>query len=253
MATRSQTVAKELRERLIDGGFAAGAKLNEVDLAEQFGVSRTPVRSALHALASEGFLDYRPNAGFVVRSFSSKFIAGVYDVRAALEGLAAGLAAERGLSDAMRGRMHRLIVQTDELIADSPRDRAGFAALMDLNNQFHMAFIEAADNKHLADTLRRTRELPLVNRIKADVFDFDFTARAHEDHRWIFEAISAGQGARAEALAREHVRRGALQIMEYARAHEAAQAAPSEPRPRRGPSAAGPRAGAHHHDPVGTN
>lgn len=224
MTTRSQAVASRLRECLINGVFPGGTKLNEADLAERFGVSRTPIRSALHALASEGFLQYRPNAGFMVRSFSAKFIAGVYDVRAALEGLAAGLAAELGLSDSARGRLHRLIEQTDDLIAEGRRDRAAFDELMDLNNKFHMAFIEAADNQHLADTLRRTRELPQVDRIKPNAFNFEFTARAHEDHRWIFEAISSGQGARAEALAREHVRRGAARIMEYARAEELAQA-----------------------------
>jgi GntR family transcriptional regulator of vanillate catabolism len=251
MTTRSQIVARALRERLIAGSFPGGTKLNEVDLAERYGVSRTPIRAALHALASEGFLDHRPNAGFMVRSFSSKFIAGVYDVRAALEGLAAGLAAERGVSDSVRGRMHRLMIQTDELIAESPRDSAGFAALMELNNQFHVTFIEAADNQHLADTLRRTRELPLVDRIKADVFDFDFSARAHEDHRWIFDAICTGQGARAEALAREHVRRGAARIMEYARAEDIAQAARAEMPRRRAADAASSRAKASQSDPSG--
>lgn len=228
MPTLAMEVARALRERLIGGAYPGGARLNELDLAREFGMSRTPIRAALHTLSSEGFLDYRANAGFVARKFTARFVGGVYDVRASLEGLAAQLAAERGIDDAMRGRMHRIIEETDALIASDRRDAAADAKLAELNDAFHMAFIEAADNQHLMDTLRRTRALPLVNRAQAETFDFAFSARAHEDHRVIFEAILGGQGARAEAVAREHVRRGAARMTEYARALEAAERAPAD-------------------------
>ncbi len=236
MTTRSQAVTTKLRERLIDGEYDAGARLNEVDLATELGTSRTPVRAALNYLASEGLLVYRPNAGFVVRAFNADYIAGVYEVRSSLEGLAARLAAEAGVSDADRGALHRLVEEADRLVAT--RDDGNVAELRRLNNEFHQVIIEAAANEHLAETLRRTRSLPRVDKIKLDAFDFAFVARAQEDHHYILRAILQGQGARAEALSQEHVHRGGQRLLAYVREQEAEQATWPRQRSRRGTEAA---------------
>lgn len=230
MTTRSQAVTTKLRERLIDGYYDAGARLNEIDLADEFGMSRTPIRAALNYLASEGLLVYRPNAGFVVRAFNACYIAGVYEVRSSLEGLAARLAAENGVGDKERGTLYRVVEEADAVVA------AGDAAADDirrLNNEFHQVIIDIAGNEHLAETLKRTRNLPRVDKIKQDAFDIAFIARAQEDHHYILRAIVQGQGARAEALSQEHVHRGAHRLLEYVREREAREAAGGRQRPRR--------------------
>ena len=231
MTTRSQRVTEELRERLIEGFYAPGSRLNEVDLAGELGTSRTPVRAALNYLASEGLLVYRPNAGFMVRAFNAKYIAGVYEVRSSLEALAARLAAENGVSDEERGLLHRLVSEADDLIARG--DESATEALNQINNQFHQAIIDASGNEHLGETLRRTRSLPGVDQIKTRAFDFAFIARAHEDHHHILLSILKGQGARAEALSQEHVHRGAQRILDYVHEQESRTAAAKPARPSR--------------------
>ena len=230
MATRGQEVKTKLRERLINGHYEPGSRLNEVDLAAELGTSRTPVRAALNHLASDGLVVYRPNAGFVVRAFNADYIAGVYDVRSSLEGLAARLAAEAGVSDEARGTLHRLVAETDEVIARGPDGPDAIRKLSDLNNAFHQAIICAARNEHLAEMLDRTRNLPRIETINRDVFDFAFIARAHEDHEYILKAILQGQGARAEALSQEHVRRGSQRMLEYFREQEMSEAERRRPR-----------------------
>src|ERR1700724_1940390 len=96
-STRATTVLEELRDAVLNGQFAPGERLHEVRLTEQLGASRTPVRAALQKLASEGLLDYVPNHGYRMREFPAAEIVYAFEVRAVLEGLAARLAAERGL------------------------------------------------------------------------------------------------------------------------------------------------------------
>ena len=89
LRTRSQSVTEALRELIVQGELKPGQHVQEVPLAEQLGVSRTPVRTALNTLANEGFLVYQPNKGYFVRQFDIAEILEVYEVRAALESLAA--------------------------------------------------------------------------------------------------------------------------------------------------------------------
>ena len=223
VTTRSQAITTTLRERLIAGDYQPHAHLNEVDLAAELGSSRTPVRAALNILASEGLVVYRPNAGFVVRAITPDYIAGVYDVRASLEGLASRLAAEAGLGHGDREALHRNIAATDAVIATGREDRAD--ELRHLNNEFHWLIIEASGNEHLAETLRRTRNLPGVDQVKKAAFDFHFIAQAQADHHYLVSAILAGQSARAEALSQEHVHRGAQRLLDFLRERDAEMAA----------------------------
>ncbi len=75
MATRGQSVSIQLREGILNGTYAGGQRLNEADLATEFSVSRTPIRAALSALAADGVLEYTPNAGYAVKSFTAGDIA----------------------------------------------------------------------------------------------------------------------------------------------------------------------------------
>src|SRR5579862_5067774 len=98
MRTQADVAASHLRDRIVKGEIKPGFHLQEVPLAEELGMSRTPIRAALGLLASEGLLDYVPKKGYVVRRLELASVMQVYAVRANLEGMAARLAAERGIN-----------------------------------------------------------------------------------------------------------------------------------------------------------
>ncbi|MEO1308893.1 MAG: GntR family transcriptional regulator, partial [Pseudomonadota bacterium] len=115
MPTRGLSVARTLRDRVLDGDYLPGSRLTEIELSEQLGVSRTPIRNALSMLAAEGLVDHAPNSGFTVRNVTVKDVEGVYDCRAVLEGLASRNVAETGLSDVNRGTLHRNLSEAKQM------------------------------------------------------------------------------------------------------------------------------------------
>ncbi len=221
MATRGVSVTNKLREALLEGQYAGGMRLNEVDLAEALEVSRTPIRAALSTLAAEGLLEYRPNSGYAVKSFAAKDIEGIYLVRASLEGLGARLVAQQGLSDIHRGLLHKVLMESEELlkVLEDWNDEVS-SRWRDLNDRFHNTLIEASGNAHLAMMLRKSREIPLLNQLKFRWFDVATLLRAHDDHSQIFAAITSGQVVRAEGIAAEHVYRSGQRIVEHWRKME---------------------------------
>src|SRR5712691_10619616 len=112
-ATRSESVVEALRAAILAGQFQPGERLHEVKLTALLEVSRTPVRAALQKLASEGLLDYTPNRGYTLREFSLSEVVNAYEVRAVLEGLAARLSAERGLSESRRAAISQALRDGD--------------------------------------------------------------------------------------------------------------------------------------------
>lgn len=230
MATRGVSVTNKIRESVLAGDFPGGSRLNEVDLATTLDVSRTPVRAALSTLAAEGLLVYRPNSGYVVRTYSSRDIEGIYEVRAALEGLAARLVAEKGVSDLHRGIFHKVQEETAQILHAGAWDDGVLAVWMGLNDRFHDAVMEGADNPHLAMMLQKSRDIPLLKQLKFRWYDLAHVARAHEDHGDVFNAMVARQSVRAEALAREHVFRSGQRIIEQWRKVEARKPAPARTR-----------------------
>ncbi|UUX48987.1 GntR family transcriptional regulator [Nisaea acidiphila] len=205
MSTRGQSVVRSLRDRVLDGQYAPGARLNEIEISNSLNVSRTPVRAALAILAAEGLLDYVPNSGYVVRSYTVQDIEGVYAARSVLEGLAARTVAEKGLSDSARGLLHKNLSETEALLnysdwSDEVRD-----AWARLNEEFHEAIFADAGNRHLSELIGKSRSIPLLKGVKFRWHDLETLATSFADHAELFDAIANGQGSRAEYLAREHV------------------------------------------------
>lgn len=213
MATRGQSVARILRDWVLDGTYGSGDHLNENDISNALGVSRTPVRSALAMLAAEGLLEYTPNSGYVVRRYSVRDIEGVYAVRSVLEGLAVRTVAEVGLSDQARGVLHRNLADTKALCdaavwSDEVQQRWG-----QLNEAFHEAIFDATDNRHLRDVIAKSRSIPQLRAVKFRWHDLSALADSYTDHFEIFDAVVGRQGARAEHLAREHVYRAGRRLI----------------------------------------
>jgi len=235
-STRGQSVVRTLRNGVLDGIYKPGARMNEMDISNALGVSRTPVRSALGILAAEGLLDYVPNSGYVVRSYSVQDVEDVYAARSVLEGLAARTLAERGLPDEHRGVLHKVLTETKALCDAQDWDESVRQEWSRLNEAFHETIFEAAGNRHLRELISKSRSIPQLKTVKFRWHDFDTLTESYSDHLEIFEAIVHRQGARAEYLAREHVYRAGRRLVANWRRFESQ--APAKRSPRRVPDAA---------------
>ena len=213
MATRSLEVTRTLRSRVLDGTYAGGTRMNEIELATALGVSRTPIRGALSTLAAEGLLDYTPNSGYVVRRYTARDIADIYAVRAELDGLATRLAAQNGLDDTGRGAMMRVLDEGAALADAGGASESVREAWSAVNARFHNVIYEACANPFLVTLLKRATDIPILSRLRYVGFEASALTRAHDDHVEIADAIVNRQAQRAEALATEHVYRAGRRMV----------------------------------------
>jgi DNA-binding GntR family transcriptional regulator len=191
-------VYSALRERILSGDLPRGTKLRQASLAEELGVSRTPLREALRRLATEGLVDFSPNRGATVSELDFGDMRHAWSARVALEPGAARLAADRGDSAAIAAM--RSAVAEQRRVADD-RD-ASFAA----NRRFHLSLAAASGNPHLT----RFAEMLWVPRIGVPIYHAQAVepsgAQAWADeHERIVDAIAAGDGEAAEQLTRQHI------------------------------------------------
>jgi GntR family transcriptional regulator, vanillate catabolism transcriptional regulator len=204
-STRAATVLEELRNAVRNGQFAPGERLHEVRLTEQLGASRTPVRAALQKLASEGLLDYAPNHGYRMREFPVAEIVYAFEVRSVLEGLAARLAAERGLSSEHQRLLEQSLCDGDRLLSSGVLVEDDRAAYSTINARFHQTVHAAAGSRMLQDMVRLCRQVPISSPRVIVEFEYRDVRRRHDDHQRVFEAILGREAWRAEMLMRDHV------------------------------------------------
>jgi GntR family transcriptional regulator of vanillate catabolism len=202
-----------LRELLYSGEYPPGQRLSELPLVERLGVSRTPLRLALARLEHEGLIEALPAGGYVVRRFTRADIDDAIELRGVLEGTAARLAAERRPS---RRRLGRLRSCCDEIAEHVRRDDRSFDALVRytrLNERFHARLVDLASSPVLTRALEGVVALPFASpsaalvAIQAELDESrEILVIAQSQHAALVAAIAAGEGTRAEALAREHAR-----------------------------------------------
>jgi len=116
MSTQGQRVLAALRKMIVAGDLRPGERVAEIPLAEQLGVSRMPVRMAFRALENEGLLRRAGARGYMVREISAQETANAIEVRGVLEGLAARLVAERGLSRQARAALLNCLAEGDVVV-----------------------------------------------------------------------------------------------------------------------------------------
>jgi GntR family transcriptional regulator of vanillate catabolism len=216
-ASQTGRTLLNLRGMLLRGDFQPGERISELPLVARLGVSRTPIRLALDRLAHEGLLEASPTGGFVVRAFSVQDIWDAIETRGILEGAAARLAAERlehpsELAQLRRYRdeMDAMIRFGDELYKIAEPDIDSFARYLDMNEAFHSEVVTLAKSSMLRRALDQVTSVPFASPSALVYVRTKLTrapqmfAISHEQHRAIAEAIEHRQGARAEALAREH-------------------------------------------------
>jgi GntR family transcriptional regulator of vanillate catabolism len=213
-----------LRKMIAAGELAAGERVFEVAVADALGVSRTPVRIAFRTLEQEGLLVQHGARGYQVRSVNAQDIAGAVEVRGVLEGLAARQAAEQGLSTMQLEGLRQCLVDGDQLFDKGHLNEDDLQVYHDLNMRFHQIIVKASGNMAIADALARNDHLPFasVTALAVDCQDLKAEFRrfnyAHMQHHSIVDALASRQGARAEALMREH----ANATLRYAQVFEAA-------------------------------
>ncbi len=202
----------KLRELILGGEIKAGERMSELVLVERLGVSRTPIRAALVRLEQEGLLHALPTGGFIVNAFDERDLHAAIEIRGTLEGLAARLAAERGVSRADLDDLERCLHALDQLLVGDGLTVDRFSAYVELNEQFHRRIIELADSPVLTRQIARAVTLPFASASAFVMVQAQLPeARAmfivaQDHHRCIVRAIEAREGQRAEALMREHAR-----------------------------------------------
>lgn len=210
----SQTVKAQLRlrELVLDGELKPGQRIAELTLVERIGVSRTPIRMALARLQEEGLLDALPGGGYVVKDFSEGDVLDAIELRGTLEGLAARLAAERGVSPVLMAEARECIERIDEVLAASHINDAAFGDYVTHNRRLHDLLAEMPGSEVVRRQIERAKTLPFASpsafvRVRRPgQHSRDALLVAHAQHQALIDAIEAREGARAEALMREHAR-----------------------------------------------
>jgi DNA-binding GntR family transcriptional regulator len=206
-------LAGEIQARVLSGATPVGTRLRQEALADEFGVSRTPVREALRQLQASGLVELLPNRGAVVRGPSAREIREAYEVRAELEGLAAELAAER-ISDRDLRRLQeaqRLFQDAVEtLIARRARRREPWkdeSLWVQANDLFHQAILDASANARLADTIADLhRSFPRNLTWAALSRSSRLLEENVKQHQAVLDAIERRDPAEARRSMVEHVR-----------------------------------------------
>ena len=193
-----QEVAVRLRQRIVEGQLAPGAKLNERELAELLNVSRTPLREAIRMLAAEGLVELLPNRGAVVAQMSAQDVADTFEVIAGLEGQSGELAAQR-ITDAELAEIRAL--HYEMMAAWTRRDLPTYYRL---NAQIHTQINAAARNPVLAQTWRTVNARLQALRFRSN-FDEAKWKRAVKEHERMVELLAGRDAAGLRALLVEHL------------------------------------------------
>jgi GntR family transcriptional regulator of vanillate catabolism len=210
----SQAVKAQLRlrEMILAGELAPGARIAELTIVEKLGVSRTPIRAALMRLEQEGLLEALPNGGYGVRTFSERDVSDAIELRGTIEGLAARLAAERGVAAVVIADARACLARIDEVLRRPALDDEDFLNYVTLNAAFHALFVEMAGSAVITRELERVVRMPFASPSGFVVQQAnspqarDMLVVAQDQHRQVLDAIEHREGGRAEAIMREHSR-----------------------------------------------
>ncbi|MET0546482.1 MAG: GntR family transcriptional regulator [Caulobacterales bacterium] len=198
LPTLVDNLAQKIADRVIGGDLPPGSKLEEQALADQFEVSRTPVREALRQLASSGLIELRPNRGAFVARVTPQQLDEMFIAMAELEATCARLAA-MSMSPLERRNLQRL----HERMAEQMRQNA-MEDFIESNDAFHRMIYEGAHNNVLSDmTLALRRRLMPYRR--AQFRTEGRLARSHAEHDSVVKAVITGDPAGAHAAMLHHV------------------------------------------------
>ncbi len=200
--TLREKILETIRDAILKGTLKPGERVSEPDLAERFGISRTPIREAFRQLESEGYLQVVPRKGAVVASLSERDIEEFYAIKIILEGFAAKMAAEK-LTDKDIERLESINERLQKMA-----DEGDVKKFFRVHNEFHEVFIKAAGNEKLYEMINqlvmkfkrlRLASLSQPGRMEGSV----------EEHRNMIQAFKKHDGDSADGLVRHAATIGA--------------------------------------------
>lgn len=211
-----EQVAHRLRQMLVEGHIAPGAKLNERELSELLRVSRTPLREAIKMLAAEGLVELLPNRGAIAVCLSEADVLNTFEVMAGLEGLSGELAAQR-ITDAELAEIQAM--QFEMMAAYTRRD---LSAYYTLNARIHNAINAAARNPVLATVYNQVNARLQALRFRSNQ-DGEKWKRALKEHEQMVEALQARDGGAMRDVLLGHLRNKRDVVLEQLREMQAKQ------------------------------
>ena len=194
-----EEVAELLRQRIFKRELEPGSWIDELKIAEEYGISRTPLREALKVLAAEGLVTMKVRRGAYVTEVSDKDLADVYHLLALLESDAAGVVAQRA-SDTELAELKALHADLEAALPD--RDR--FFAL---NERFHMRVLEIANNRWREQMVADLRKVMKLNRHNS-LFKTGRIDESLAEHRAIMVALLARNAELTQQRMHEHFQNG---------------------------------------------
>lgn len=193
-----EIVYEELKRQIMVGEIAPGTRMMEVELAEEMGVSRTPVREAIRKLEKEGLVTIEPRRGAYASDISAKDMVDILEVRQDLEGMAAGIAAQK-ITDEGRIELENIARKYKESV-----DREDIEEIIKNDEAFHKYIVGLSGNKTLIKMVSQVQELALRFRY---IYYEDFSRFKNQpsEHQAIVDAIAGGDVAGARKYAEEHL------------------------------------------------
>src|SRR5690606_33138685 len=183
-----ERVAAVLKEQILEGSLAPGQRLISRDLIEELGVSRGPLREAFRRLAADGVIELIPNRGAVVRRLSRTEIIHLFEIREALEGQAARLAAKRINLGTNRACFEAGVQQGQAL-----KDKLVMPAFIAHNREFHQAIVKISGNQELAELIDRYQLAVFMTLLRQTIGPEQIIKSSIEQHEAIASAILAGE------------------------------------------------------------
>lgn len=205
--TLREKILENIRDAILKGTLKAGERVSEPDLAERYGISRTPIREAFRQLESEGYLTVVPRKGAVVTALTERDVEEFYSIKSILEGYAARLAAEK-LTDKDIDRLKTINARLSKLAS-----AGDVKTFFRVHNEFHEQFIRASGNEKLLELIQqllkkfdrlRIASLSLPGRMEISV----------QEHEKIIDAFENHDGDTADRLVRKNAAYGGQVLLQ---------------------------------------
>ncbi|MDO4869137.1 MAG: GntR family transcriptional regulator [Bacillota bacterium] len=195
-----EMVYEELKMQILTGAIIPGTRMMEVDLADEMGVSRTPIREAIRKLEKEGLVTIEPRRGAYASMISTEDMVEILEVRQDLEGLAAYFAAERMHEDKI-SELHDINEKYNDAVK-----RGSMEDMITYDTRFHRMIVDSCHNKILVQMIEQLQELVL--RFRYIYYDnFKRAENMYEEHEAIINGIKSGNAGDARHAADVHIDR----------------------------------------------
>lgn len=198
-----QDILRSVRSLILDRDMELEGRVNELKLANRLGVSRTPVRSALQQLAGEGLVKYEENRGFYIRAYDLADIQTAFEMRALAEGLAARLAAERGLGPEDEAKIEKSLADAAQGLDQNEADARDIYSQS--NKVFHSAIQTASQSQLVQEVISLCHSVPQTLTQNVMSFSISQAQSRLQEHQDIYEAILFRKPRDAEEKMVRHV------------------------------------------------